>query len=580
METTVASVSATRNPLAADPPTGSDPPTPPPTRGAGDPTSIDLPDLHCKLPTALTAMSTLLPVDRDEPDSASTLSMPPSTLDLLVLTFNCAKNLINPGVFATHLASAFGQNATGLPDLVVFQAFIGDYFLNPYVARFDEAINLAALRHDGEADERQRLQDVVSVTPTEESASTGKRYTLVRAHNVGYTAILLFAKDPNRVRDLQEAEVGFGAAEMGNKGAVGLRALYDAGKGDGAHSTELTFVATHLAAMEWNLPRRNANWAAIMRGLTFDNPEAVVQRMRSREGTSPAGSSSEEDEDGEESERHRLLHDDHHRRHLELQRQLHDISVFKPSSHLFVAGDLNYRISTVSPTPNSAFPSLDPASEQYYPTFFPLDQLTRERTAGRTMHGLTEHEVRFPPTYKYDVQGGSSQDDDGMPGAEAVPWKFAPHRYPSWTDRVLYLDLPPWVRASSEAPQMRVREYDALPVVRTSDHRAVFLRVDVPLIPPAQLAPPETRSPLKKGDSGVDEDGDVAGTTAAIMATDPRVRLPVEIDPEAWERRKAARQKERLVGWSMFLWSTREGALVLATLLVAGVGGYWLYKSA
>lgn len=64
-------------------------------------------------------MTTLLPVDRDEPDSASTPSMSPSTLDLLVLTFNCAKNLINPGVFATHLASAFGQNATGLPDLVV-----------------------------------------------------------------------------------------------------------------------------------------------------------------------------------------------------------------------------------------------------------------------------------------------------------------------------------------------------------------------------------------------------------------------------------------------------------------------------
>lgn len=46
-------------------------------------------------------------------------SMTPSTLDLLVLTFNCAKSLVNPAVFASHLQSAFGQNATGLPDLVV-----------------------------------------------------------------------------------------------------------------------------------------------------------------------------------------------------------------------------------------------------------------------------------------------------------------------------------------------------------------------------------------------------------------------------------------------------------------------------
>ncbi|POR35360.1 Polyphosphatidylinositol phosphatase INP52 [Tolypocladium paradoxum] len=498
-------------------------------------------------------MATSTAVDIDAPDRSS--SMAPSTLDLLVLTFNCAKSLIHPGVFATHLRSAFGQNATGLPDLVVLslqeiaplsQAFIGDYFLNPYVARFDEAINLAAWRHGGE-----RGHDVVSVTPTEETENGQKQYTLVRAHNVGYTAILLFARDAARVRDLQEAEVGFGAAEMGNKGAVGLRALYDAG--DGERSTELTFVATHLAAMEWNLPRRNANWAAIMRGLTFENPETVVDKIRSREGTSSPGSS----DDDEASERHRLLQDEHHRL---LQQQLHDISVYKPSSHLFVAGDLNYRISTTSPPPNAAFPSLDPESEHYYPTFFPLDQLTRERAAGRTMHGLAEHEVRFPPTYKYVAQPPNGREEEETD----VPWEFASHRYPSWTDRVLYLDLPSWVKARRDAPRINVRAYDALPLLRTSDHRPVYLRVDVPLVRPGDMAPPAS----------------LLQSSEADASADPRVRLPVEIDPEAWERRKAARQKERAVGWSMFFWSTKEGAWILATLLLAGFAAYWLYQTA
>lgn len=45
-------------------------------------------------------------------------TMAPSTLDLFILTFNCAKNLINVGVFASHLHSALSQNATGLPDLI------------------------------------------------------------------------------------------------------------------------------------------------------------------------------------------------------------------------------------------------------------------------------------------------------------------------------------------------------------------------------------------------------------------------------------------------------------------------------
>lgn len=428
------------------------------------------------------------------------------------------------------------------------QAFIGNYFLSPYFARFDEAVSLAAIRHQ----DARHGRGTVSIPPADETGSD-RQYTLVMAHNVGYTAIMLFAKDPTRVRDLKEAEVGFGAAEMGNKGAVGLRALYQVG--DGEQSTELTFVATHLAAMEWNLARRNANWAAIMRGLTFENPEDVLDKVRRREGTSTPESS---EGDGAE-ERHRLLQDEHHKQHLELRQQLHDISVFRPSSHLFVAGDLNYRISTTSPPPNAAFPSLDPESEHHYPAFFPLDQLTRERAAGRTLHGLTEHEVRFPPTYKYVVQppvSGQTRDAEET----EVPCKFAAHRYPSWTDRILYLDLPTWVGSGRDAPRIDVRAYDAMPVVRTSDHRPVFLRVKVPMISPVDLAPPASL----QGNEG-------------DAATDPRLRLPVEIDPEAWERRKAARQKEQLVGWSMFLWSTKEGAWILATLLLAGLSGYWYY---
>lgn len=379
---------------------------------------------------------------------------------------------------------------------------------------------------------------------------------------------MLFAKDPQSIQNLQDAEVGFGAAEMGNKGAVGLRTLYDV-KGDGKQATELTFVATHLAAMEWNLPRRNANWAAIMRGMTFGDPEAVLDELRGPDGTpappTPAGSDDGNDEDddggGGGGERHRLLHDAHHREHLRVRERLHDISVFKPSSHLFVAGDLNYRISTSSPPPNAAFPSLDPSSESYYPTFLPLDQLTRERLAGRTMHGLSEADVNFPPTYKYKVLPKKTPADDDE-DEDQVPWKFASHRYPSWTDRVLYLDVPSWVQSKSppgeSPPSIRVLAYDALPVLRSSDHRPVYLRAQVPLISPEGMMPPDSERET---------------------SSDPRVKLPVEVDPEAWARRRAARRKELVTGWSAFLWCTKEGAWVLATLLAMGMGTWWFYKA-
>lgn len=460
-------------------------------------------------------------------------------------------------------------------------SFIGGYFLNRYFSRFEEALNLAATKfEEGDA-------STIAVDPTATAATTTptptttprKPYSLIRSGNVGYTAILLFARDPEKATNVQQAEVGFGAAEMGNKGAAGLRLGYSiGGDGSGDEPVELTFVATHLAAMEWNLPRRNANWAAIMRGLTFENPEEVLNKHKDGEGPPAPNSSGSRDggggdnnddndgDDGDDNvddgETTRLLQNEHDQHHARLQRQIHNLSVYKPTSHLFVAGDLNYRISTVSPRPGARVPAMDPGSPDHYPKFLPLDQLTRERRAGRTLHGLSEAPITFPPTYKYDILPPSSSHGGGGRGyhlqaEDGVRWKFAPHRYPGWTDRVLYLDNP-------SAP-LQVRSYDAFPVVRSSDHRPVYLRISVPAGPIGKGGPSAAAAAAAADADGGDEDDD-----------DPRSRLPIEIDPEAWERRAAARRREVVVGWGMFLWSTREGACILGALLAAGFGAYWL----
>lgn len=81
------------------------------------------------------------------------------------------------------------------------------------------------------------------------------------------TAIMLFARKPDAIHHIQVAECAFGIANMGNKGAIALRVMYtgDESEGGGEEGqrrvAEVTFVATHLAAMEYNLRRRNANWA-------------------------------------------------------------------------------------------------------------------------------------------------------------------------------------------------------------------------------------------------------------------------------------------------------------------------------
>ncbi|KAG5664468.1 hypothetical protein KAF25_008202 [Fusarium avenaceum] len=55
--------------------------------------------------------------------NSSTLStMTPSSaasVDLLYLTFNCGKSILDVPVFSAHLKTAFRQNATDLPQVVV-----------------------------------------------------------------------------------------------------------------------------------------------------------------------------------------------------------------------------------------------------------------------------------------------------------------------------------------------------------------------------------------------------------------------------------------------------------------------------
>lgn len=170
--------------------------------------------------------------------------------------------------------------------------------MNPYLMPFKEALNLAATGVEDQQQQQQEQQEQEqpkgsalrrsrpqqSLQRSTSTLSTLWRrqqdypYKLAGSRNVGMTAIMLFARKPDAIHHIQFAECAFGIADMGNKGAVALRVTYSAAgsageEGDEAatdpatdepRTTVITFVATHLAAMEYNLRRRNANWASIV----------------------------------------------------------------------------------------------------------------------------------------------------------------------------------------------------------------------------------------------------------------------------------------------------------------------------
>lgn len=420
-----------------------------------------------------------------------------SALTAHITTFNCARTLPS----SSHLAASLFSNSSTLPpDLVVLclqeiapigHAFLGGSHLAPYFASFTTIVQNAMSQH------------------FESSAE----YIPLLTRNAGLTALMVFARPGLKdiIRWVETAGVGVGMYEMGNKGAVGVRLGLE---GDNDETVPVTFVSAHLAPMEDQCQRRNADWKDICEGLVFTRDKTTT--TSNGEDAQPLlGESTDDTEHHSGSES----------------------TLFSPLSHVFFAGDLNYRTADIAPDPSDHKIWPHPTSDPSHPSYRDLwanDQLNRELRKGNTLHLLDEATVNFPPTYKYSTASRKAAEH-GKPlpsgGDEKQNWPWAKHRVPSWCDRILYL--------SSSKPG--VNYYDALPVQPTSDHRPVSLSVSIPLRKPEAPAGKATPFGFRKD----------------------------------WkERRAVARNYEVLVGIASYLALTWEGEAILFGSLVGILGGY------
>ena len=442
-----------------------------------------------------------------------------SSVNAYIVTFNCARERVKSEVFARHLLDALPNSKA--PDVLILSlqeiapiaySFLGGSYLTPFFDRFHAAIDIAA-----------------------SSMVNGSRYTNIITRNVGMTAIMAFIPNDqvSHIKWLESAGVGVGAHEMGNKGAVGLRMGYLRGE----EIVELTAVAAHLAPMEKGLERRNEDWRNIVRGLAF----TPVTKNAVRTATKPRTLQLDSVEDEP------LLPGSPDNSTTPTS------GLYTPTSHLLLAGDLNYRTSRSKPSPadyrSYPQPTADVNDPRHYSNLLKEDQLLCELKAGRTCHGLREAPIDFPPTYKYsDKQQAVAETDNGS------TWEWARHRFPSWCDRILYLDLPSWMKVEDQSSSIRVKSYTALPLMSTSDHRPVVLSLSLP----AKAIPPPTEA-----------------------ATDANVRIhpPFATDSQWRQRRAMARRKEILVGLLAFLVLTWEGRIVLLATVIGALGGWFIMIS-
>lgn len=434
-------------------------------------------------------------------------------LSLYILTSNCARTLIDIDLFAEHffdVLTASGSQSFSAPELIVLSlqeiapiaySFLGGSYLAPYFDAFTKAVKKATAKQWDEA-----------------------YVSLVKDHT-GMTGLMVFARADvaQRVSWVDTAHVGVGVQEMGNKGAVGARLGYVIDD-DTANTLDLTFVAAHLAPMEDALEQRNLDWRSIVERLVFSNQDALSRGPGDAEESTALL-------DGHGSD------PDSNRSHL-----------FVPNGYLFLAGDLNYRTSGTGPSKGDVvrFPRRDVPREDpsHYSRLLQEDQLLREMREGRSFHGLTEAPIDFPPTYKYsDAARRAARQSIDID----ADWQWSSHRWPSWCDRILYLDTPSW---AGDSARVKTHVYDALPLFPHSDHRPVALAASVPLV--------------HTDPSGADH-MDASGKTV----------VPFAIDPSWRSRRDVARRKEIVVGVLAYLGLTWEGnGMLLASTL--GIVGAWV----
>lgn len=132
--------------------------------------------------------------------------------------------------------------------------------------------------------------------------------------------------------------------------------------------------------------------------------------------------------------------------------------------YVFWIGDLNFRTdhpAGSSPTSTEIVESLNKIEKDVYANILKHDQLLAVMDSGEAFSEFTEHNIKFPPTYKYNI------------GTDNYDIK----RKPSWTDRILYKVIP----NNYENVTLRadVVSYNHVQHYTVSDHKPVVAQINV-----------------------------------------------------------------------------------------------------
>lgn len=166
--------------------------------------------------------------------------------------------------------------------------------------------------------------------------------------------------------------------------------------------------------------------------------------------------------------------------------KVHGLPVMHRYDHLFWLGDLNYRLDLKRVLPAAVKWSdherwchvVDLITNNKYEQLAKLDELVHEMALKRVFAGFVEGAITFPPTFKV-VRGRPYATYQAL-------------RVPSYCDRILWHSLP------LHRNHVKLREYNSVASIDTSDHKPVYASFDVVIPKPIRIySLPAPRDSLK-----------------------------------------------------------------------------------
>lgn len=304
-----------------------------------------------------------------------------------------------------------------------------------YVIGFQEVVDLSAanvLATDAESASRTELWSTLLGEALNDLASplNGVTYKLVLSKFLVGVSLCVFvsSKHHRYVANVQSENATSGLmGVLGNKGGSSIRMRF--------YDTTLCFVCSHLAAHQGNVSGRNANFATILEKTRFTDAASTDESAASMYMSRQLGESHEDGTFG-------ILE--------------HDVVIW--------LGDLNYRL-VKGVALEEAFVLVD-EGRRGLDYLLRLDQLNRERRAGRVFQDFDEGAIDFPPSYKF-IPGTDRFDDR----------KEKKMRMPAWCDRILWR-----VSGGNDSttpdtekplPILSLLDYDRVDSIKVSDHKPV-----------------------------------------------------------------------------------------------------------